>query len=175
MNKRKVKVYYINNTDWALYNFRYPVLQALRRMGFYTGAAASRGKFWTKITDIDDLVPITNYRRKINPLRDILLVIELFSMFLRRKPDIAHFFTIKPVIYGSLAAKLAGVPYIIQTISGLGTVFTDKDVATTLLRKFIITPLYKLICSFSSFIFFQMMMTGAFSLTKELYPRISQI
>ncbi len=47
-------------------------------------------------------------------------------MYRRERPDIVHHFTIKPVIYGSIAARLAGVPRIVNTVTGLGYVFSDR-------------------------------------------------
>lgn len=55
-----------------------------------------------------------------NPARDARLFLTLRQVYRETNPHVVHHFTIKPVIYGSLAAKLAKVPVIINTITGLG-------------------------------------------------------
>jgi N,N'-diacetylbacillosaminyl-diphospho-undecaprenol alpha-1,3-N-acetylgalactosaminyltransferase len=155
LSKARKKIFYVNNTDWALYNFRLPVLRALSELGYETGAVNSRGPFWDKVSGIDHLIPLKHYRRNINPVADLLLIRELKAVFRRHKPDVVHFFTIKPVIFGSFAAKLARVPSIVHTIPGLGSVFSQEDFKTRVLKNLVVIPLYRMICGFSDFVFFQ--------------------
>jgi len=54
-------------------------------------------------------------------------ILFLIYFYLREKPDIVNHFTPKGVIYGSIAAKLAGVHSIFNTITGLGSVFADQS------------------------------------------------
>jgi glycosyltransferase involved in cell wall biosynthesis len=114
-----------------------------------------KGDYWDRISDVDDLIETRNYRRRINIFADLALTYELYSIFREYRPDLVHFFTVKPVIYGSIAAKLAGVPFIVNTITGLGATFCRNDGPTILLKTCILTPLYKLVCGLSNFIFFQ--------------------
>src|SRR5712671_4828520 len=55
----------------------------------------------------------------VNPLRDLITALDLFRLFRELKPDIVHNVTIKPVIYGTLAARFARVPRVINAITGL--------------------------------------------------------
>ena len=71
----------------------------------------------------------------IDPFGDLRLLHRLYSWYRIEQPDIVHHFTIKPVIYGSIAAHLARVPKIINSITGLGFVFTEDKVK--LLRQFV--------------------------------------
>jgi N,N'-diacetylbacillosaminyl-diphospho-undecaprenol alpha-1,3-N-acetylgalactosaminyltransferase len=151
----KSKICYVNNTDWSLFNFRLPVLKALRDRGYHTGAIAMKGDFWERLTDIDDLIAIRNYRRRIDVFADLALIYELYSIFRKYRPDLVHFFTVKPVVYGSIAAKLAGIPLVVNTITGLGATFCRSDGPTLLLKNLILVPLYKLVCRLSDFVFFQ--------------------
>ena len=64
-------------------------------------------------------------KKGTNLLADLILFKTLFQWYRQEKPDIVHHFTIKPVIYGSIAARLAKVPRIINTITGLGYVFIE--------------------------------------------------
>lgn len=69
---------------------------------------------------------VINYsldRKGLNPLADVRTFLELKNLFLREKPDMLFATTIKPVIYGCLAAHAAKVPAIFATITGLGYAF----------------------------------------------------
>jgi glycosyltransferase involved in cell wall biosynthesis len=59
----------------------------------------------------------------MHPYADFALLRALYHWYCHAKPDVVHHFTIKPVIYGSIAARLAGVPRIVNTVTGLGYVF----------------------------------------------------
>lgn len=79
---------------------------------------------------------VINYsldRKGINPISDMQTLIQLRRIFAAERPDILFATTIKPVIYGSLAAKWAGVPHIFATITGLGYAF-ERD---SLIKKII--------------------------------------
>lgn len=73
-----------------------------------------------------------------NPILDLRFGLRLRELYRQERPDLVHHFTIKPVIFGSLAAKLANVSAIINSITGLGYAF-DKGV----LLKRIVKILYK--------------------------------
>ena len=51
------------------------------------------------------------------------------------RPDLVHLVTIKPVLYGGLMARLSGVPAMVAAISGLGTVFIDRDQKRSWMRR----------------------------------------
>ncbi len=151
----KIRILYVTNTDWGLYNFRLPVLKALRERGFEASAAAAKGAFWDKIEGLDYLVELRHYRKSIRPSRDMLLLKEIRALLLDHQPDIVHFFSIKPVIFGGLLAALARIPVVVHTVSGLGSLFSLDTIGTTFLRNCLVNPLYRLVGSFSDFIFFQ--------------------
>ena len=102
-------------------------MRALKDRGetLLCGGAGGDG-YEEKIADLGiPFVALPVDMRSVNPIADVKLFRALFRWYRREKPDIVHHFTIKPVIYGSLAARLAGVPRIINTVTGLGYVFTD--------------------------------------------------
>lgn len=85
-----------------------------------------------------ELVPFDLRRRSRNPLHALADVIRLTLVYRRLRPDLAQHIAIKPVLLGSLAARLAGVPAVVNTVAGLGYVFSSSDLAARLLRPFII-------------------------------------
>ena len=79
----------------------------------------------------------------MNPLHDLAYLLRLWRLCRDTKPDIVHLFTIKPVIYGSLAARLAGVPGIVNSVPGLGYVFLRGGIVQQLvglLYKLVLRP-----------------------------------
>lgn len=93
-------------------------------------------------------------RKGLNPMSDLRTLLELTRVFRREKPDIIFPTTIKPVIYGSLAARLCGVPFVFPTITGLGYVF-EADSPLKIILKFIGSRMYRLAFAGAAAIFFQ--------------------
>lgn len=97
-------------------------------------------------------IPIN--RTGLNPVKDIHTTFRLISLFWKEKPDIILSYTIKPVIYGSLAGRMAGVPNIFSIITGLGYAFSDggpKERLVGAVARF----LYKMGMGANTRIFFQ--------------------
>jgi len=68
------------------------------------------------------------------PLRELTAVMKLAQLYRREKPDIVHHICMKPVLYGSWAARLAGVPAVVNTFAGLGFYFQPNGWHTRLVR-----------------------------------------
>lgn len=71
----------------------------------------------------------------MNPVKEFFSLFELFRLIRRLKPDLVHLVTIKPVIYGGIAARLAKVRIVIGAISGLGYVFINDGMILRFVRK----------------------------------------
>src|SRR5688500_9030780 len=84
-----------------------------------------------------------------NPLQDMLLIRRFYHIYRQVKPDVILQYTIKPNIYGTLAAQLAGIPTI-NNVSGLGTVFIIKNFVSR-----VALALYRLAFRFPAKVFFQ--------------------
>jgi len=99
-------------------------------------------------------VPIVINRSGINPISEFNLLISLYNVLRNEMPDVVLNYTIKPTIYGSFAAWLAGVKYIASNITGLGYVFTTRSIGSFILSS-IIKLQYKLALRCNSIVFFQ--------------------
>lgn len=93
-------------------------------------------------------------RNGLNPLRDLLTFFALYEIFRKIKPDVVLTYTIKPVIYGSLAAWLAGVQRRFALITGLGYAFQGQANARGGLRA-MVQQLYGLALRRTHKVFFQ--------------------
>lgn len=150
MNGIKKKVLISINTSWNIFNFRRNLLQHLMDTGMSIIACAPGDSYSQKLIDLGiEFREIPMSQKGTNVLEDLKLLLAYRRIIKETKPDICLFYTIKPNIYGSLAAHLAGIPYI-NNISGLGTVFLRKRLSSSIAKL-----LYKLALKNSAQIFFQ--------------------
>ena len=82
-------------------------------------------------------------RKDKNPLNELLIIWSLARLFMRIKPDLVHLVTIKPYLYGGIAARIAGVHAVVSAVAGLGNLFSHKTYKSTILRC-ILYPIYRL-------------------------------
>jgi glycosyltransferase involved in cell wall biosynthesis len=82
-------------------------------------------------------------RSGLNPIRDLNTFIALLRIYRDEKPDIVHHVTIKPVIYGTLASRLAHVPAVVNAIPGMGFVFTQRGFTASVVRN-LVNLLYRI-------------------------------
>jgi glycosyltransferase involved in cell wall biosynthesis len=92
-------------------------------------------------------------RTGLNPVSDIYTICRLISLFREVKPDVILGYTIKPVVYGSIAAKIAKVPHIYSMIEGLGYVFFNYGLRVRLLKT-LVSFLYRIGLKSNKKIFF---------------------
>ncbi len=70
-------------------------------------------------------IPFENLRSGINPLRELWTLVRLLRLYWRERPDVVHHVAMKPVLYGSIAARLVGTPRVINALAGMGWLFTS--------------------------------------------------
>jgi glycosyltransferase involved in cell wall biosynthesis len=133
-----VKILMFANTDWYLYNFRLAHAQALRARGDEVILVSPDGSYTSRIQAMGfRWLPFPLARRSLNPFNAIQAVIRLLRLYGREKPDLVHHFTVKCVLYGSLASHLLGIRSIVNSVTGLGYVFMDGGGAPRWLRSLI--------------------------------------
>ena len=121
-----MKVLVVGSLAESLVNFRGDLLRALVAKGHVVVAAAPQGPDWvmTRLADWGiRFVSLPMSRTGTNLAADLRLLMSLRTLFLRERADVSLGYTIKPVIYGSIAAWSAGVPRIAAMITGLGFTF----------------------------------------------------
>lgn len=115
----------------SLLNFRGPLLDALRLTGLEVHVAAPGLKHGSirNALELRGVVvhDIPLQRTGLNPAQDVFSLFHLWKLLRAIRPDYVLGYTIKPVIYGSLAAFMARVPYCYALITGLGYAFSDTD------------------------------------------------
>ncbi|PIQ22770.1 MAG: glycosyltransferase family 1 protein [Cytophagales bacterium CG18_big_fil_WC_8_21_14_2_50_42_9] len=145
-----MRIAIVINKSWNIYNFRMGLVQAFLQLGYEVVAIAPPDEYSSKLEAAGcRYVPIEMENKGTNPLQDLALTQRFYQVYRQVKPDIILQYTIKPNIYGTLAARLAGIPTI-NNVSGLGTVFIIKNFVSK-----IALSLYKLAFRFPAKVFFQ--------------------
>ena len=93
-------------------------------------------------------------RRSVNPISEVRSLAGLVRIYRRLKPDVSQHFTIKPNVYGAIAARLAGVPIVLGGVTGLGYSFAPGGRRRVLLRSFA-RLLYRLSATLSDRLIFE--------------------
>jgi glycosyltransferase involved in cell wall biosynthesis len=146
-----VRVALVINTSWNIWNFRRGLVRALQAAGHEVLAIAPPDAYSDRLESELGCryVPIRMENKGTNPIKDAQLTRRFVAVYKRERPDVVLHFTIKPNIYGTLAARLAGVPSI-NNVSGLGTVFIVENLVSKVARG-----LYRLAFQFPHKVFFQ--------------------
>ncbi|MBV6517697.1 MAG: hypothetical protein DCC43_00500 [Candidatus Brocadia sp.] len=121
----KKKALFVANTGFALFNHRLQLMRLLSNAGWSVVAIANdESDYIHKFSKMGiKFINVNIDHKGMNPLTDAAIVWRLKSIYKHESPVLVHHFTIKPVIFGSLAAKWAKVPVIINSITGLGYAF----------------------------------------------------
>lgn len=121
-------VVFSGNTSWSMYNFRLMVMKKFQELGHKVVVVTPVDNFAEKlITENIEVVPILKMERSgTNPLHDYGLYREYVKVYKKIKPDFIFHYTIKPNIYGTLAAKKCKIPCI-SIATGLGNAFANTD------------------------------------------------
>src|SRR5690606_32063141 len=109
------------NHDIVIYNFRKELVQELIAQNYEVYISSPYGSRIDKLVQIGaKFIEATIDRRGINPINDLKLIKYYKKIMKEIKPDVVLTYTIKPNIYGGIAAKALNIPYI-ANITGLGT------------------------------------------------------
>jgi glycosyltransferase involved in cell wall biosynthesis len=119
----------LSRCAWTLHNFRLRLIHGAEVTGSRTIAAGSDEGQWgerLKKSGVDfRSIPVS--KRGVSPLIDLILFFSLVRFFWTERPAVVHSFTIKLVIYGTIAAWVSRIPVRVVTITGLGHAFLSDD------------------------------------------------
>ncbi len=138
------KLLLVANTDWYLYNFRLSLARFLQIKGAEVVMVSPQGRFAPALEASG--FRWLNWRvgrSTVAPWLEGYAFWQLAAIYRTEKPDLVHHFTVKPVLYGSLAAKLAGIPTVVNSITGLGYIFEGKEAKANLVKP-IARTLYRM-------------------------------
>lgn len=145
-----MRIAVVLNTSWNIYNFRMSLVRTLLSQGHEVHTVAPKDEF-TRLLQEEGCIhhDIKMDSRGANPIKDSALIAELFFTYRTIRPAIILHYTIKPNVYGTLAAAMLRIP-VINNVCGLGTVFL-KDNLISAIAIF----LYKVSFRYAHKVFFQ--------------------
>jgi glycosyltransferase involved in cell wall biosynthesis len=145
-----MRIAIVLNTSWNIYNFRMNFVKALQANGHEVHTIAPVDDYTHFLTEAGCIHhPVRMDSRGANPIKDSALIVELYSIYKKIKPDVVLHYTIKPNVYGTLAASMLKIP-VINNVCGLGTVFLKDNLVSA-----VAIALYKISFRFANKVFFQ--------------------
>ena len=123
------KLYIIVNVDGFFLSHRLPIALEAKKRGYdVTVFAIPEANGGDEIRSHGlNFIPLPTSRSGMNIFKELNVVFFLLRHFIKGKPDLVHNVAVKPVTYGSIAAKLSKVPKVINALSGLGFLFINSN------------------------------------------------
>jgi glycosyltransferase involved in cell wall biosynthesis len=129
------KVILVSNTSWSLYNFRLNLIKLFLNYDYEVICIANYDEYSERLIGTGAVFIESSLENKgKNPVNDYGYYKFLYKTYISIKPKLIFHYTIKPNIYGSMAAKKAAIPSI-AIVSGAGYIFLHHNLLTTLTRK----------------------------------------
>ena len=139
------KLLYVVNIPRFFVSHRLPLALAARQSGYdvHVATAVQDRASVASILDRDlRLHPIPLSQHGLNPLAELRTINALRQLYSRLKPDLIHHISIKPVLYGGMAARLTRQRAVVHAMSGLGYVFVSAELRAALLRQ-VTRPIFR--------------------------------
>lgn len=138
-----MKFILISPKNRTAYNFRGDLVKKIIASGYEVIVTGPNRDNVEKIEALGaKFVEIPMNKNGVNPVKDLEYQKALCDLFKKEKPDAVLGYTSKPVIYGSIAAKKAGVPHIAAMVTGAGYAFTAQTKKAKIIKA-IMSVLYK--------------------------------
>jgi glycosyltransferase involved in cell wall biosynthesis len=136
------KLLFVVTEDWYFVSHRLPIALAALNAGFDVALAARVTQHGSLIEKSGLTVfPVAFQRGRLGPFADLETILRLVQIYRSYRPDIVHHVALKPVLYGTIAARITRVKRIVNALGGLGFVFSSDTIRARLLRKGVIPAL----------------------------------
>ena len=133
------KILLVVSEDWIFQWHCVPIARAARDAGFEVVVA-------TRVTVHGDAIRHEGFRLRgldvrrgsLSPLRDLGTIWSLWRLYRKERPSLVHNVALKPILYGGVAARLAGVRHVVSWVMGLGFVPASPSLKARLLRPLVL-------------------------------------
>ena len=133
---RAPRLLFVVTEDWYFCSHRLLLAKAAREAGYEVAVATRVDRHGGQIEDAGlRLFPLALKRSGRGAVSELRTIGQLMAIYRRERPDLIHHVAMKPVIYGSLAARLAGVKGVVNALGGLGFVFRSTGTRARLMRR----------------------------------------
>ncbi len=135
-------VYVVNNPDFLI-SHRLEICLKAQDEGYQVHIICPEKPSVHKLIDLGFQVYFIDFgRNRLNPFAELRTIFQLSIALKRLQPDVVHLITIKPYLYGGIAARIVGVKSVVSAVAGLGIVFSSSQLKYRLLRLGLY-PLFK--------------------------------
>jgi len=138
------KLLFVVNIPNFFLSHRLPIAEAALNEGFDVHVATMGGNGVEKIEQLGfthHFIPLSRSGR--NPLKELIALYAIWSLFRKLHPDLVHLVTIKPVLYGGIAARILNLGGVVSAISGLGFIFIERPRIQTRLLRYVVLLFYR--------------------------------
>lgn len=139
-NRSRPVLLLVVNVAWYFNLHRLALAKAAQKAGFEVHVATAPDT----VQDVSQIEraglvyhPLNMSRGRWRPIEDLCLILRLVRLHRRIRPDLVHHITIKPVLFGTLAARVARVRGIVNAMSGLGFVFIATGFRAVVRRRLV--------------------------------------
>ena len=156
MSFKKKRFAFFSHVDFNLYRFRLPLMQELVAHGVQVLAISPAGEYSPLFKQHNiEFVPFEFDRLSFNPIAVLGVIRRLTKLLQELRPDLLHTFTLRPNAYGGIAGRRARIPVIINTITGLGSLYSDDLGARGALARLGVNSLTRRALSGAAAVIFQ--------------------
>lgn len=160
-----MKIAIVANSSWNIVNYRTNIIRTLQVDGNNITVIAPRDKYTKYIEQLNvTYIPVEMSGKGLNPYREAITLVTLYKEYRKHNFDLVFHYTIKPALYGGIAARVLGTPYI-STITGLGSSFIADNWLTR-----VVCILYKVSQIGAIKVFFQNNDDKLLFINKKLVP-----
>jgi glycosyltransferase involved in cell wall biosynthesis len=126
------KLVFVVTEDWYFWSHRLPSARAAQALGYEVAVIAREGDFVERIRSVGiEVIDWPVRRGSLNLHSELKSLLSLCALLRAARPAVVHNVALKPVLYGTVAAKLAGVPAVINSITGFGFLFASSRIASS--------------------------------------------
>ncbi len=133
-----MKILFVVNEAKFFLSHRLPIAQEASKRGYEVMVACGADTGESKLVALNikyRTLPLS--RSGINPMEELRTFLALLKIYREERPDLVHHITIKPVLYGTPAARWSGVPAVVNAVPGMGFIFTRRGQIAAIRRSFV--------------------------------------
>ncbi|MGA1870319.1 MAG: glycosyltransferase family 4 protein [bacterium] len=149
-----MKIALVGPTDRSIWAFRRGLIRALCERGHNVYVLCPSGDYVNQIERLGAIHIAVKITRFMDPLLDLKYLATLCRVFSRERFHLVHNFTIKPNVFGAIAARLVGVPRVYALIEGLGFGYPEGFGLKPWISRRILLTLYRICCLLSTRVWF---------------------
>jgi len=137
-----MKLLFLTTDDSSFWSHRLTLVRLAKKGGADVVIMTRPGEHCSRLEKDGFRVVTWNISRKsLNPIRELRSFFQVVRVYRDERPDLVHHIALKPIVYGALAARLCGSIPAVNTVTGLGPVFTRTNLLSKVLQGLLIKVL----------------------------------